>query len=607
MRPSKNLPLYRALAMLALTTIVGLYPTTADAQARITTGGNPPSIIAGQSQTNWESNNLDRYNQRFSELDQIDTTNVGQLERLWTFDVPSTINVRQVTPLVVDGVMYLHGRDSVLALNAVTGESVWTTEVEGMTGGTVRGPLHVDGRIYSYHGDQLVATDTETGELVEEFGDDGILPVLSLALQHKYPDTYPPGFDALSMRYRINSSPAYHDGTLYVGSAISEGNIPGGLVVAADADTGAIKWVFNTVPQRPQDEGFEIADPTWGYGKRAGGGIWTQPAIDAELGLVYVNAANPMPPYDGSARAGKNLFTNSTIALDLETGELRWYYQTIHHDLWDWDNITGPTLFDVTDANGETIKGIAAAGKNCLLYMWHRDTGEPINPMVETPVEIRSNVPGEVVYPTQPIPYNARGIQMTPFCATYLHFDDPELRAKARPMYWPYATDEHFLVAHGGSSFGAPSFSPRTGLLYVTGKNAGVSLLVKPVGEGLEFGQGGGHVPGFDIDELNRVPEFPRTTTLTAYEPASGEEMWQQILPSVTFGASSGSVVTAGAVVFQGTEDGGLYGFHAETGEQLFHYMAESTIQSSPLTYEVNGTQYVTVIATGSILTFALP
>ena len=131
-----------------------------------------------------------------------------------------------------------------------------------------------------------------------------------------------------------------------------------------------------------------------------GGGIWTQPAIDAELGLVYVNAANPMPPYDGSARVGKNLFTNSTIALDLETGAIRWYYQTIHHDIWDWDNITGPTLFDVTDANGETIKGVAAAGKNCLLYMWHRETGEPINPIVETRVETRTNVPGEVVYPT---------------------------------------------------------------------------------------------------------------------------------------------------------------------------------------------------------------
>ena len=131
MRPPENLPIHRALAMLALTTIVGLYPTTAHAQARITTGGNPPSIIAGQSQTNWESNNLDRYNQRFSELDQIDTTNVGRLEHLWSFDVPSTINVRQVTPLVVDGVMYLHGRDSVLALNAVTGESTWVDPHKG--------------------------------------------------------------------------------------------------------------------------------------------------------------------------------------------------------------------------------------------------------------------------------------------------------------------------------------------------------------------------------------------------------------------------------------------------------------------------------------------
>ena len=366
--------------------------------------------------------------------------------------------------------------------------------------------------------------------------------------------------------------------------------------------------MFNTVPQRPTDEGFEIADPTWGYGKRVGGGIWTQPAIDAELGLVYVNAANPMPPYDGSARVGKNLFTNSTIALDLETGAIRWYYQTIHHDIWDWDNITGPTLFDLTDANGETIKGVAAAGKNCLLYMWHRETGEPINPIVETRVETRTNVPGEVVYPTQPIPYNARGVQMTPFCATYLDFDDPELQAKARPMYWPYATDEHFLVAHGGSNFGAPSFSLRTGLLYVTGKNAGISLLVKPVGDSLELGQGGGHQPGLDHDELNRVPEFPRTTTVTAYEPASGEEVWQTLLPSVApRPAASGSVATAGDIVFQGIEDGGFYALHAGTGDQLFHYAAESGVQSSPMTYEVNGTQYVTVIATGSVLTFALP
>jgi quinohemoprotein ethanol dehydrogenase len=148
----------------------------------------------------------------------------------------------------------------------------------------------------------------------------------------------------------------------------------------------------------------------------------------------------------------------------------------------------------------------------------------------------------------------------------------------------------------------------RAGLLYVTGKNAGISLLVKPVGDSLELGQGGGHQPGLDHDELNRVPEFTRTTTVTAYEPVSGEEVWQTLLPSVQpRPAASGSVATAGDLVFQGIENGGLYALHAETGEQLFHYMAESAVQSSPMTYEVNGTQYVTVIATGSVLTFALP
>ena len=373
---------------------------------------------------------------------------------------------------------------------------------------------------------------------------------------------------------------------------------------ATDATTGAIKWVFNTIPQSPQDEGWELADPTWGDGKRVGAGIWTQPAIDVELGLLYVNTANPNPPYDGSARPGANLFTNSTIALDLETGALRWYYQTIHHDLWDWDNITGPVLFDVT-RNGETIKGVGAAGKNCLLYLWHRETGEPINPMVETLVPTETNVPGEVVYPTQPIPHNARGVPLMPFCATYLDLDDSELQAQARQMYTPYSTDEHYIVAHGGSSFGSPSFSPRTGLLYVTGKNAGVSLLVKPLGDSLKLGEGGGHAKNFT--EISRIPAYPPTTTLTAYEPASGEDVWQQVLPAITFGASSGSLTTAGNLVFQGTEDGGFYAFHAETGEQVFHHDAGRTIRSSPLTYEVNDTQYVAVIASNTVLAFALP
>ena len=599
----------RRLAPLATTTLavaamVGLHPASAEPQGRTTRTGAPPVITAGRTQTNWASHNLDLHNQRFANLDQINTDTVGQLQPRWSFVVPAGLNVAQVTPLVVDGLMYFHAGATVLALNAVTGEEVWTLEVDGLSGGVVRGPLYADGKIYTYHGDQLVATDAKSGELVESFGNGGVLPVFGLALETKYPDVYPPGFDASSLNYRMNSSPTYYDNTLFAASAISEGNIPGGLVVAADATTGAIKWVFNTIPQGPQDEGWELADPTWGDGKRVGAGIWTQPAIDVELGLLYFNTANPNPPYDGSARPGANLFTNSTIALDLETGALKWHYQSIHHDLWDWDNITGPVLFDVT-RNGETIKGVGAAGKNCLLYLWHRETGEPINPMVETLVPTDTNVPGEVVYPTQPIPHNARGVPMTPFCATYLDLDDPELQKRARQMYTPYSTDEHYIVAHGGSSFGSPAFSPRTGLLYVTGKNAGVSLLVKPLGDSLKLGEGGGHQKNFT--EIDRIPSYPPSTTLTAYEPATGEDVWQQVLPAVTFGASSGSVATAGDLIFQGTEDGGFYAFHAATGEQLFQYQAPRTIRSSPLTYEVNGTQYVAVVATNTVMAFALP
>ncbi len=573
-------------------------------QGRTTSTGDPPRITAG-GQTNWASHNLDSYNQRFADLDQIDVESAGRLAQRWSYAAPAGLPLGQVTPIVVDGVMYFHGGQQVIAINAVTGESIWTLELtEPTAGGRVRGPTYGDGTIYAYEGANLVAVDAATGELVETFGDEGILPVVGLALQAKYPDVYPPTLDPFSLGYRINTPPAYHDGTLFVGSALSENHMPGGLVIAADATTGAIKWVFNTIPQRPQDEGWEIADPTWGDGQRVGGGVWTQPALDLDFGLLYVNAANPSPAYEGASRPGANLFTNATIALNLETGALAWYYQTIHHDLWDWDHVTGPVLFDVT-RNGETIKGVGAAGKNCLLYLWHRETGEPINPMVETVVPTDTDVPGEVVYPTQPIPHNAAGVPLTPFCATFIDVDDPEVMARSRQMYTPYSTTQPYVVAHGGSSFGSPAFSPRTGLLYVTGKNAAVSLTVNPLGDSLRPGpHGGGHTDNFD--ELSRIPSYTKTTAVSAYEPVSGELVWQQVLPALTPIAASGNLVTAGDVLFQGTDDGGFYALHAVTGEQLFTHAAARPIQSSPLTYEVNGTQFVAVVATDTVLAFAL-
>lgn len=574
----------------------------------LTTAAQIPALAQSDS-TDWASQNLNLDNNRFAPLEEINSSNVGQLTERWSYEVGSADNIAQVTPLVVDGVMYLHSRSTLFALDATTGEEQWRAPLDaGSQGGSpVRGPTFAGGNIYAYRGADLYAMDAGTGIPIAAFGNQGVLPVVSAALQMKYPDDYPPSLDPVSIGYRITTPPAHHNGTMYVAAALSEGHIPGGLVIAIDTNTGSIKWVFNTIPQGPQDAGWEIARNTWGHGARAGGGIWTQPAVDPELGMVYVNAGNPSPDYDGSARVGINLFSNSTIALDLETGALRWYYQAVHHDLWDWDHVTGPVLFDVTDDDGGTIKGVAAAGKNCLFYMWNRETGAPLHAMVETAVPTETDVPGEQVWPTQPIPHNAAGVPMTPLCATFVELDDPELASRSSQLYAPYWISKEIIVPHGGSSFGSPSFSPRTELVYVTGKNGAISLVVNPVGDTLEPGPDSrGHTESFS--SLDRISEdFPPQVTVSAYDPVTGEQSWQAVLPAQTAIGASGNMVTAGNVVFQGVEDGGFYALDAETGQELFRFDAPRPIRASPMTYQVDGKQYVTVIATTTVVTLALP
>ena len=575
----------------------------AQEQGQTTHQSSPPQITAS-GQTNWPLHNLDIGGSRYADIDEINTSNARRMALAWSFEAGAANSITQVTPLVIDGVMYLNAGSTLFALNAVTGESVWTMKMDDSLQARGRGPTYGDGRLYAFGGASMYATDGQTGELVESFGDGGRLEIVGEALEFKYPDDYPPGIDAYGLGYRLTTPPVYYDNTLYAGVALSENHIPGGLVIAADATTGAIKWVFNTVPQGPRDDGWEIAKDSWGDGQKVGGGIWTPPVIDPELGLVYVNSGNPSPDYDGSARPGMNLFTNATIALELETGKLAWYYQTVHHDLWDWDHVTGPLLFDVTK-DGQTIKGVAAAGKNCLMYLWHRETGEPINPMVETAVPTATDVPGEQVWPTQPIPYNSRGVPMTPFCATYPLIEDAERLSQGRQMYTPYSVKDFYIVAHGGGSWGPPAFSPRTGLLYVTGKDGGITFTVNPVGDTLETGVSDGHSDSIAEGPIrdDMTPNF----TVTAYDPATAELVWQQIAPTNSAIGASGNLATSGDLVLQGTDIGEVYAFDARTGDQLFVYQHNRPIRASPLTYQVNGKQFISVVSSNDVLTFALP
>ena len=550
------------------------------------------------AQNDWRLHNFDLHSSRYSPADEINASNVGRLTLKWSIETGGSDTITQATPLVVDGVMYFNAGSKLMAVNAATGASIWTYQVTPAFPGNGRGPTYGDGRIYAYGASIMYAVDARTGQLVESFGGKGRLQVADAAVKFKYPDKDPVG-------YKMMSPPAYFNGTLYVALALSENHIPGGLVVALDGTTGAVKWVFNTVPQGPEDDGWEITKGTWSGGARAGGGSWTQPAIDAELGLIYINVGNPSPDYEGTARHGINLFTNSIVALNLASGKLVWHYQTIHHDLWDWDLVSGPVLFDVT-VGGRTIKGVGSGGKNCLLYLWNRETGQPINPIVETAVLTKTDVPGEEVWPTQPVPYTAKGVPMQPFCATYPIIADQERARRARPMFYPYSVKELFIVSHGGASFGSPAFSPRTGLLYVTGKNAALSFTVQVVGDTLRPSpQGGGHTAVIARRDLDYG--VTPTETVTAYNPGTGELVWQEEHPSRTNIGSAGNLVTGGDVVFQGSDTGDFYALDAGSGKELFKFTGQRSVRASPLTYRVNGKQYVTVVASSAVLTFGLP
>ena len=227
--------------------------------------------------------------------------------------------------------------------------------------------------------------------------------------------------------------------------------------------------------------------------------------------------------------------------------------------------------------------------------------------MVETVVPTETDVPGEEGWPTQPIPYNAAGVPMTPLCATFVELDDPELAARSSQLYAPYWMSKSVIVPHGGSSFGSPSFSPQTSLVYVTGKNGAIALVVNPVGDTLEPGPDSrGHTESFET--LDRISEdFPAEVTVSAYDPVTGEQTWQTVLPAQTSIGASGNLVTGGNLVFQGVENGAFYALHAETGEALYQLDAPRPIRSSPITYQVDGKQYVTVVAPNTVMTLALP
>src|SRR5262245_5549296 len=254
---------------------------------------------AGRSH-DWPLNNADVGNTGYSALDEIKVSNAGKLTTKWTFTLPEGESAISETPVVVDGVMYFNSGSKLFALDASTGRQRWMSEVQPSFKGGGRGPAYGDGRVYAFGPATLFAVDAETGKPVESFGEKGLLRIINKALDFKDRGKYAADVDPATLGYSMTTAPMYHGGTLYVGVPFSDSLIAGGLLVAADGRTGNIKWVFRTVPQGPQDDGWDLAKDTWRGDHRLGGGIWSPPAIDAELGRLYVTVGNPTPNYDGS-------------------------------------------------------------------------------------------------------------------------------------------------------------------------------------------------------------------------------------------------------------------------------------------------------------------
>ena len=597
----KMLTLSSSLLMLLVSCSDATDTTSIDvATSSANTGGEVETTVVDSAfprlssirNLDWRLHNLDLMGSRFSPSDQITPDNVASLTPRWLFQHGVIDGVsNQTTPVIVDKIMYVTDpRGSVYALDAVDGHLLWTYDVTRLLGGgrregyifRHRGVAYDDGVVYSAAGSFMFALDAITGEPLAGFGDNGQAPVILDVLHIKNPEIE----TAISAGYWFTTAPQVYNGVIYVGTTRSESHIAGGYVLAIDSKTGEVLWNFNTVPQDETDQGWDIAGPTWVGNERNGGGIWETPSIDPELGLVYFAVGNPYG--DSTERDGMNLFSDSLIALTLDEGRLEWYYQQVHHDVWDYDSGNQPILFDM-EVDGQPVKAMAQASKNSWLYILNRETGEPVHPIIETPVSTVTDIEGEVPYPTQPIPHKANGERMEPVSPVY-PTDIPAQHMEANDLveqFTPIGPNQIFSPGYGGGSSYSPiSHSPLTGLLYVAA-----------------------------IDQPFNSGRDPKGY-FSAYDPTTGELIWRQIFEGY---GQAGSVVTAGGVVFVGAGSntaGYFYAYDAETGEQLWKFNTGAGVFASPSVYVIDGQEYVTVASGGGsrgrrggdlILTFALP
>ena len=507
-------------------------------------------------------------NQDYSSLAKITSANVGQLGAVAHVHLTGGGQPRpsESNPVVHAGVMFLQSAaQDIYAINAVTGARKWVynSGLAPVDPPALRGVAVGNGLVYSsLPGERVVALNEQTGARVW---------MVQL------------GADQPNQRKQSMPAPmTYYNGRLFIGTSNGGSGAARGEVYALNASNGAVEWHFYSTAAPGQTGGGTWAGTSWQSG---GGDAWMSPAIDPDLNLVYWALGNPEPRTDGSGRAGKNLFTDSLVALNMSTGALKWYFQSVHHDIWDLDGVMAPVLADV-DVHGVNTPVVVYGSKTAMDYVLDRRTGAPIQPVAEKGVPQDSR---QHTFATQPY---ATGDTTAPLCPSTADVTRPVPNYSSGCIFTPFWNQPTIDTpgTSGGTNFALRAFSPKTGLVYLpaatfdiayTNARDGLPDFFKPYGE-------------------------ETAGAVIAVNPATNRIVWRQPT-KFPLSAGSGILATASNLLFEGGPGGVLSARDATSGATEWSFSTGSAIKSTPVTYMVGGRQYVAVFAGATRLDGSVP
>ncbi len=608
---------------------------------------------------------------RYSPLSQINAGNVSKLSRAWFYGFnregkkivgqsPAEL-YQEITPIVVDGVMYLPAGDRVVALDPETGNEIWTHELDGGLA-SFRGVSYWPGdrsnpaRIIFTTARKMVALNAKTGKVDPGFGREG-----EVALTVPYD-----GAPTIYKNLLLIGTNFYGPGERHIGPQLEQAGGQLGDVHGYDVRTGRQLWEFHTIP-RPGETGSDTWLKPDSWKNRTGNNVWAFAlTVDEQRGILYLPVSGPGANFYGGDRPGANLFGNALVAVDAETGKLKWYFQTLHHELWDYNLPPAPSLIDVTK-DGKRIPALVQVGKSGYMFILDRVTGKPVFGVEERPVA-RGDVPGEWYSPTQPFPLKPPPISRVSFSKDDLvtAADTTPEHAKACQELWdkvggfynggpftPFLYHEDgkqskpslvFPGFTGGANWGGTAIDPKLGYIFVNTKDFpavgwmetnpkytpdNTEGLVPYIRSGPR-GVGGFSAAVRDPDgrSLGTLPCFrPPWGRLIAVNAATGDFAWEvplgvsDILPPekqhTGVSNTAGAIATAGGLVFIGsTSDSRFRAFDSKTGRELWVTKLDRTATANPMTYATrNGKQYVAIVAaagagppnTQGLVVFALP